>query len=65
MLLRLDQKTLPGTILNRKDLDGLSGLAFLRHLFLASDGVMMATIRNISGIDTSTLRFKIVPGSVF
>lgn len=56
MLLRFDQKTLPGTILDRKDMDGLSGLAFLRHLFLASDGVMMATIRNISGIDTSTLQ---------
>ena len=56
MVLRFCQKTLPGTILDRKDLDGLSGLAFLRHLFLASDGVMMATIRNLSGIDTSTLQ---------
>ena len=56
MLLRFDMETLPGTVLNRRDLDGLSGLAFLRHLFLGTDGVMMATIRNISGIDTSTLQ---------
>lgn len=56
MLLEFQYKTLPGTVLDRREVDGLSGIAFLRHLFIGTDGVMMATIRNISGIDTSTLQ---------
>ncbi len=56
MILQYDDTAVPGTLLTKQDTDGLTGLPFLRHLFLASDGVMMATIRNISGIDTSTLQ---------
>ena len=56
MNLQFRSTTIPGTRLDRSEADGLTGLPFLRHLFLGTDGVMIATIRNISGIDTSTLQ---------
>lgn len=56
MLLQFQTGIVPGTILNRKDVEGLTGMPFLRHLFFATDGVMMATIRNVAGIDTSTIQ---------
>lgn len=56
MLLQVQTGIVPGTILNRNDVDGLTGMPFLRHLFFATDGVMMATIRNVAGIDTSTIQ---------
>ncbi len=56
MVLDYQENRIPGTIIDRKDADGLTGLPFLKHLFLASDSVMLSTIRGISGIDTSTLQ---------
>ena len=56
MNLHFEHQVIPGTILKRDEVDGLTGLAFLRHLFIATDGVMIATIRGISRIDTSTLQ---------
>lgn len=56
MNLQFRSETIPGTLLDRKQTDGLTGMAFLRHLFFGTDGVMIATIRNVSGIDTSTLQ---------
>lgn len=47
---------IPGTKLRKQDMDGLTGLAFLKKVFFVSDGVMLTQIRDISGIDSSTLQ---------
>ncbi len=56
MYLQLYDEMIPGTILRRSDMDGLTGLAFLKKVFFVSDGVMLSQIRDISGIDSSTLQ---------
>lgn len=56
MKLCFSLETIPGTNLTLQDTDGLTGYQFLRHLFFATEGVMISTIRGISGIDTSTLQ---------
>ncbi len=47
---------IPGTILNKSDMGNVTGLDFLSKIFYISDGVMIAEIRRISGLDTSTLQ---------
>ena len=47
---------IPGTKLLRSEMDGLTGLAFLKKVFFISEGVMLTQIRDISGIDSSTLQ---------
>ncbi|MBQ8310619.1 MAG: DUF1836 domain-containing protein [Clostridia bacterium] len=47
---------IPGTKLKKADMENLSGLAFLKKVFFVSDGVMLTQIRDISGIDSSTLQ---------
>ena len=56
MNLNLHDKLIPGTKLERANMDGLTGLAFLKKVFFISDGVMLTQIRDISGIDSSTLQ---------
>lgn len=57
MYLQLFDELIPGTKLRRADADGLTGLAFLKTVFFVSkDGVMLTQIREISGIDSSTLQ---------
>ncbi|MBO4979329.1 MAG: DUF1836 domain-containing protein [Clostridia bacterium] len=47
---------IPGTILKKSDMGNVTGLEFLSKIFYISDGVMIAEIRRISGLDTSTLQ---------
>lgn len=47
---------IPGTILKRAEMGGVTGLDFLKKIFFISDGIMMSEIRGISGLDTSTLQ---------
>lgn len=47
---------IPGTLLNKSDMGNVTGLEFLSKIFYISDGVMIAEIRRISGLDTSTLQ---------
>jgi hypothetical protein len=47
---------IPGTILKKSDMGNVTGLDFLSKIFFISDGVMIAEIRRISGLDTSTLQ---------
>ena len=47
---------IPGTILKKSDMGQVTGLDFLSKIFYISDGVMIAEIRRISGLDTSTLQ---------
>lgn len=52
----MNSEQIPGTILSRKEMDDCTGLDFLKKVFFVTDGVMLTQIRNISGIDSSTLQ---------
>ncbi len=56
MNLIVDDSMIPGTILKKKDMGDITGKEFLDKIFFISDGIMMAQIKSISGIDTSTLQ---------
>ncbi len=56
MNLHIKDDLIPGTKLSRAEMDGVTGLEFLSKIFYISDGVMLTQIRDISGIDGSTLQ---------
>ena len=56
MNLQIYDEFIPGTKLKQSQMDGLTGLDFLKKVFFISDGVMLTQIRDISGIDSSTLQ---------
>ena len=56
MNLQIHDELIPGTKLKQSQMEGLTGLDFLKKVFFITDGVMMTQIREISGIDTSTLQ---------
>lgn len=56
MNLQIKEELIPGTILNRQEMGNVTGLDFLKKIFYISDGVMLTQIREISGIDGSTLQ---------
>ena len=56
MNLKFQDKLIPGTKLKQSEMDNLTGMEFLKKVFFVSDGVMLTQIRQISGIDSSTLQ---------
>ena len=52
----IEMKQIPGTILDRAKMGGATGGEFLDKIFYITDGVMLAQIREIAGIDGSTLQ---------
>lgn len=56
MNLQIKDELIPGTKLYRSEMGGVTGLEFLKKVFFISDGVMLMQIRDISGIDGSTLQ---------
>jgi len=56
MNLQIKDVFIPGTKLLRSDMGGVTGLEFLSKIFFITDGVMLTQIREISGIDASTLQ---------
>ena len=56
MNLQIKDELIPGTKLYRSDMGGVTGMEFLSKIFFISDGVMLTQIREISGIDGSTLQ---------
>ena len=56
MNLQVHDEYIPGTILKRSDMGNVTGLEFLSKIFYITDGVMLTQIREISGIDGSTLQ---------
>ena len=56
MNLQINEELIPGTILVRKNMGNVTGLEFLSKIFYITDGVMLSQIREISGIDGSTLQ---------
>lgn len=49
-------KKIPGTVLDRQSMGDVTGIDFLNKIFYISDGIMLSQIREISGIDGSTLQ---------
>lgn len=47
---------IPGTILDIKKMDGSTGLDFINKVFFITDTIMLAQIREITGIDGTTLQ---------
>ena len=56
MKLQFCDDYIPGTKLKKSETEHLTGLAFLKKVFFVSEGVMLTQIRDISGIDSSTLQ---------
>lgn len=56
MNLQIKDELIPGTKLFRAELNGVIGMEFLHKMFFISSGVMLSQIREVSGIDGSTLQ---------
>lgn len=56
MLIHTDTRMIPGTVLPRTAMGGTTGLEFLNKVFFISDGIMLAQIKDICGIDGTTLQ---------
>ena len=56
MNLEINDSLIPGTRLGKVEMGNVTGLDFLSKVFYISDGVMLTQIREVSGIDGSTLQ---------
>ncbi len=56
MNLEINDALIPGTRLKKADMGNVTGLEFLSKVFYISEGVMLSQIREVSGIDGSTLQ---------
>ena len=56
MNFEINDALIPGTKLLRAEMGNVTGLEFLSKVFYISDGVMLSQIREVSGIDGSTLQ---------
>ncbi len=56
MIIRINEKNIPGTVLDRKAMGNVTGLDFLNKIFYISDGIMLTQIREVAGIDGTTLQ---------
>lgn len=56
MNLEINDALIPGTKLKKSDMGNVTGLEFLSKVFFISEGVMLSQIREVSGIDGSTLQ---------
>ncbi len=56
MNLEINDALIPGTKLRKDDMGDVTGLEFLSKVFFISEGVMLSQIREVSGIDGSTLQ---------
>ena len=56
MNLEINDAMIPGTRLKKNDMGNVTGLEFLSKVFYISEGVMLSQIREVSGIDGSTLQ---------
>lgn len=56
--LKLDIKSenIPGSVLQKRDMDNVTGFDFLDKIFYISEGIMLSQIREITGVDGSTLQ---------
>lgn len=56
MNLQINDVYIPGTVLRRDTMRNVTGMEFLKKIFYIQDGIMLSQIREISGIDGSTLQ---------
>ncbi len=56
MKLEVNSTLIPGTCMDKNKMGGVTGLEFLDKIFFITDGIMLSQIREISGIDGSTLQ---------
>ncbi len=56
MKLEIQSTLIPGTIMDKKKMGDVTGIEFLNKIFFITDGIMLAQIREICGIDGSTLQ---------
>lgn len=52
----LKSENIPGTVFNIEKMDGATGLDFLNKVFYITNGIMLAQIREITGLDGTTLQ---------
>ena len=56
MKLEINSILIPGTIMEKKKMGDVTGMEFLNKIFYITDGIMLSQIREICGIDGSTLQ---------
>ncbi len=56
MNLHIKDFTFPGTVIRRSNMRGIDGEEFLDKIFFISDGIMLSQIKEISGVDGTTLQ---------
>ena len=56
MNLEINDALIPGTRLKKTEMGNVTGMEFLSKVFFISEGVMLSQIREVSGIDGSTLQ---------
>ena len=56
MKLEIQSTRIPGTIMDKKKMGDVTGLEFLNKIYFITDGIMLSQIREIAGIDGSTLQ---------
>ena len=56
MKLEINSTLIPGTIMEKKKMGDVTGMEFLDKIFYITDGIMLSQIREICGIDGSTLQ---------
>lgn len=56
MYLAINDDRVPGTVVYRKDMEGSTGLDFLEKIFFLKEGILLTQVRNIAGVDGSTLQ---------
>ena len=56
MNLEINDALIPGTRLKKVEMGNVTGMEFLSKVFFISEGVMLSQIREVSGIDGSTLQ---------
>ena len=63
MNLEINDALIPGTRLKKADMGNVTGLDFLSKVFYISEGIMLSQIREVSGIDGSTLAIRLTTSS--
>ncbi len=56
MNLELTDRRLPGSVITKENAGGLDGEEFLDKVFFLTDGIMLSQIKEISGVDGTTLQ---------
>lgn len=56
MNLSVKNGLIPGTRMKRSDMGDVTGLPFLDKIFFVTDGILLGQVREITGVDGSTLQ---------